>query len=64
MPVPLLGWAFVAIFAVDAVITLGALAWQIAHRKPARALFPHLVMDAATAVMVWQALSFFERSQR
>ncbi|PKV81473.1 DUF5134 domain-containing protein [Nocardia fluminea] len=57
VPVPLLGWVFVAIFALDAVITLGALAWQIAQRRPARALFPHLVMDAATAVMIWQALS-------
>lgn len=57
LPVPLLGWAFVAIFTLDAVVTLGALTWQIAHRRPARALFPHLVMDAATAVMIWQALS-------
>ncbi|KQY32614.1 hypothetical protein ASD42_19950 [Nocardia sp. Root136] len=57
LPVPLLGWAFVAIFTLDAVVTLGALTWQITHRRPARALFPHLVMDAATAVMIWQALS-------
>ncbi|MFE9789761.1 DUF5134 domain-containing protein [Nocardia salmonicida] len=57
LPVPLLGWAFVAIFTLDAVVTLGALTWQLIHRQPARALFPHLVMDAATAVMVWQALS-------
>ncbi|MEU4416887.1 DUF5134 domain-containing protein [Nocardia salmonicida] len=57
LPVPLHGWTFVAIFTLDAVITLGAWTWQIAHRRPARALLPHLVMDAATAMMVWQALS-------
>ncbi|WP_043655857.1 DUF5134 domain-containing protein [Nocardia thailandica] len=57
VPYPAVGWALVVLFVLDAVITTGALAYQGFGRKPVRPLFTHLVMDAATAVMLFHALA-------
>lgn len=57
LPVPLLGWAFCTLFAIDAVVTAGALGWQLLRRRRARPLFAHLVMDVAMVVMLGQALT-------
>lgn len=57
IPFPPLGWALVGLFVLDAVITTGALVHRGIARKPLRPLFTHLIMDAATATMLLQALT-------